>query len=98
MVSVIVALAILAIVGLWTRWMYGLSVHRPLWMAFSATAAGVFFSVAGLAGYTLSRHDRFVAHTSWVDHVIWSQVGMGVVAGCVAVYFWRRALSGRRSL
>jgi hypothetical protein len=98
MVSVIVALAILAVVGGLMRFILKQSVQRPLWMAFSATAAGVFFSVTGLAGYTLSRHDRFVAHTSWVDHVIWSQVGMGVAAGCLAVYFWRRALSGRGPL
>jgi hypothetical protein len=43
----------------------------------------------------LSSHDRFVAHTSWANHVIWSQVEIGVLAGCVALYFWRRALGGR---
>jgi hypothetical protein len=64
-------------------------------MAFSAAATSIVFSIAGLAGYMLSSHDRFVAHTSWANHVIWSQVEIGVLAGCVALYFWRRALGGR---
>jgi hypothetical protein len=64
----------------------------PLWMAFSASAAAGLNLVAGLIGYTLDRHDRFVAHTSWAGHVIWSQVALGVVAGSFAVLFWRRAV------
>jgi hypothetical protein len=95
LVPVIVGLAILVVVGAWTRFLYRQYVARPFSMACSATAAGVWFSGAGLAGYTLSKHDRFVAHTSWVDHVIWPQVWLGALAACFAVFFWRRALSGR---
>jgi len=97
---VIPILAIVAIVGGWNLFLYKQSGGRmwsPLWMAFSATAAAVFFAAAGLAGYTLDRHERFVAQTSWAAHVIWSQVGFGLLAAFVAVYFWRRALSGRRA-
>ena len=43
----------------------------PLWMAFSASAGACLYLVAGLAGYTLSRHDWFVAGTPWSTGVIW---------------------------
>ena len=92
---IIVVLAMLAALAGWMWFMYRRSAEHPLWMAFGATAAGVFFAATGLAGYTLNRHRSFVAQTPWVDHVIWPQVGVGVLAGLVAVYFWRRALMGR---
>ena len=91
----IVALAMIAFGAGWRRWMYQRSTHHPLRMAFSATATGVFFAATGLAGYTVSRHERFVTHATWVDHVIWRQVGLGALAGFVAVLLWHRALSGR---
>lgn len=64
-------------------------------MAFSASAAAVLFVVAGAAGYTLDRHTRFVADTRWTGHVIWSEVGIGLVAALVAAFFWRRAVRQR---
>ena len=91
MIPVIVTLVVLALLIAWTRFLYRYSVDRPLWIAFSTAAAAVFFAVSGLSGYTVSRHQRFITHASWVDHVIWPEVGVGLVAGIIAVYFWRRA-------
>src|SRR3954470_452301 len=98
MVPVVVTLVVLAVLFAWTRFLYRQSVDRPLWMAFSATAAAVIFGIAGLSGYTLDRHDRFINHTSWVGHVIWPQVWIGLVAGAIAVYFMRRAASVGRQV
>jgi hypothetical protein len=94
MMPAIVAVALLAILVGWMRLMRRQFAQRPLWMAFSATAAGIFFLATGVAGYTLSKHDRFVAQTRWANHVIWSQVGFGALTGLLAVYLWRRALTG----
>ena len=69
--------------------------RSPIFNALSLTAASVLFVVTGLVGYTLSKHDRFVAGTPWSSTVIWWQVGVGVALLPVAVYFWRR---GVRSL
>jgi hypothetical protein len=49
----------------------------------------------GFMGYTLSKHDRFVAGTAWTGSVIWWQVAAGVAFVPLAAYFWRR---GVRSL
>ena len=96
MERVIPVLTIVALVVAWNLWTYKQAagpVRRPLWMAFSASATAVLYAGAGLIGYTLDRHDRFVAHTAWAGHVIWSQVGIGVLAAGAAVYFWRRAVA-----
>ena len=61
-------------------------------MAFSMTAASALYLVAGFIGYTLDRHDRFVAHSAWAGGVIWSQVVIGALLALVALYFWRRGL------
>jgi hypothetical protein len=65
-------------------------------MALSATAAAVLFLSTGVAGYTLSRHDRFVAGTPWSPTVIWSQVLIGVACVAVAAYYWRVGLRDLR--
>jgi succinate dehydrogenase hydrophobic anchor subunit len=66
--------------------------RRPLAMAFSLTAAVVLFLVSGFAGFMLSRHDRFVAGTSWSPTVIWWQVWMGLAVVPLAAWFWRAGL------
>ena len=66
--------------------------RRPLFNALSLTAAAVLFLTTGIMGYTLSRHDRFVAGTPWSESVIWWQVGVGVVLVPLAAYLWRRGL------
>jgi drug/metabolite transporter (DMT)-like permease len=92
------AIPILVIVALVLGWNFliykqsGGRLWNPLWMAFSLTAVAVISVGAGAIGYTLDRHDRFVAHTAWTGHVIWSEIATGFVAGLVALYFWRRGL------
>ena len=61
---------------------------------FSAGGAGLFFLVAGLIGWTMSRHDAFVAGTHWQDGPIWWQVGVGVALLLLAV-FWARRVPSR---
>ena len=65
-------------------------------MAFSASAGACLYLVAGLAGYTLSRHDRFVAGTPWSTGVIWSEIRIGLALSLLAVYLWRRGLHSIR--
>jgi hypothetical protein len=69
---------------------------RPLGMAFGMTAAAAIVVVAGAIGYTLNRHDQFVAGTAWAGHVIWSQILIGAVVTVVALYFWRKGLAELR--
>ena len=97
---VIPILTIVALVAAWHFFVYGQSHGRarsPLWMAFSATATAVVFLLAGTIGYTLNRHDRFVAQTAWTGGVIWWEVGVGLGAALLAVYFWRKGLQRIRS-
>ena len=61
------------------------------WLAFSATAAALFFSMAGLSGYTLDKSERMM-HGAWTGSILWHQVGAGAVAGVIALYFWHRTL------
>jgi hypothetical protein len=94
-------LTIVALVAAWNLFLYRQSRGRawsPLWMAFSATAAAVIFLVAGTIGYTLDRHDRFVAHTAWAGGVIWWEIGAGLGTALLAAYFWRKGLQSIRPL
>jgi hypothetical protein len=43
-------------------------------------------------GYTLSKHDRFVAGTPWSPSVLWWQVAVGVALLLPAAWFWRRGV------
>jgi len=95
MASVVVVVSVIAVVVAWNAFIYAQSNGRgwsPLWMAFNCTAASGLFLLAGFSGYTLSRHDRFLAHTAWTGHVIWWQVTVGVVAALAASVFWRQGL------
>ena len=66
--------------------------RRPIFNALSLTAAAVLFLTTGVMGYTLSKHDRFVAGTAWTDGVIWWQVAAGAVLLVPAAFFWRSGL------
>src|SRR3954466_12934321 len=97
---VIPVLAIVALVVGWNTFVYKLSggrMLRPVWIAFSTTATAILLMTAGVIGYTLDRHDRFVARTAWTGHVIWSQVAVGLLFALVAAFFWRRGLRRVRS-
>ena len=67
--------------------------RRPLFNAFSFTAGALVFLTTGLMGYTLSKHDAFVAGTRWTGAVIWTQVIIGAALVPVAAFFWRRGLA-----
>lgn len=98
---VIPLLMIVALIAAWNVFLYKRSDGRawsPLWMAFSTTAAAALFLVAGTIGYTLSKHDRIVAHTAWAGGVIWWEIGVGFGAALLAVYFWRKGLQKIRSV
>jgi hypothetical protein len=93
-------IAVLFIVALVVGWWFvqfkvsgGRAFSSP-WLAFSATAVALLFSVAGLSGYTLGRHERF-SDGAWTGSVIWPQVAIGGVAGVIALYFWRKTLAAR---
>lgn len=64
----------------------------PLWPAFSGTFASLLFIGAGLFGYNLNRHERFVEGAAWRDGVIWWEVWIGVGLLVFAVAMWRRGL------
>ena len=71
--------------------------RTPIFNALSFTAASALFVVSGVCGYTLSRHDRFVAGTPWSTSVIWTQVVVGVALLAPAAWFWRRGLRDLRT-
>jgi hypothetical protein len=89
-------LTIAMVVAVMGVWWYGLfpfhSTRNSLWMAFSLSVASTAYLIAGMVGYSLSRHDRFVAHTAWSPSVLWWEVGLGLALVPVAFYFWRKGL------
>jgi hypothetical protein len=94
-------LLVLAFVVGWHWFFYRQSGGRtlsPLWIAFSSTAAAALYLIAGAIGYTLDRHDRFVAGTAWAGGVVWSEVGIGFVMALVAAFFWRKGLRSIRAI
>lgn len=96
---VIAILAIVAFVGAWEFLFYKQSGGRTLswlWSAFGTTAASAMYLVAGAIGYTLNRHDRFITHTAWAGHVIWSEIGLGVALALVATFCWHKGLQRLR--
>jgi hypothetical protein len=93
--GVIPLLVLAALIVAWNVFVHKQSGGRewsPLWMAFSTTSGAVLFLVAGAIGYTLSRHDRFVAGTGWTGGVVWWEVGVGLLLALVASLFWRKGV------
>ena len=62
-------------------------------LTFGAGAAAALFAGAGVAGYRLSRHDRFMLGTPWAGETIWWQVAVGAGFAALAVYSLRKALT-----
>ena len=94
MAHLLAVLFIVALVAGWGFVQFGVGRGRAFsapWLAFSATAAALFFSMAGLSGYTLDKSERMM-HGAWTGSILWHQVGAGAVAGVIALYFWRRTL------
>jgi hypothetical protein len=71
--------------------------YTPMGYAFSWTIGAALFTISGLLGIRLGRHERFVAGTRSADGIIYWQVLMGLAMACVAIYFWRRGLRDIRS-
>ena len=87
-IAAVVVFAAAAIAVNWpARPREGRAWFDPITMAFTATAAAALFLVTGVIGYTLSKHDRFVAGTAWADDVIWPQVYVGLAFAVVAIPF-----------
>jgi hypothetical protein len=59
-------------------------------LAFGSITAALLFIGAGISGYRLSRHARFVAG-SWAGEIIWWQVVVGALFIVLAAYSVRRA-------
>lgn len=100
MATAIAVFGFLAVIAAWNLFLYKQSGGRmwsPLSMAITATATAILFVVSGSIGYTLNRHDQFVAHTAWTGGVIWWQIGVGLSAAAVAVFLWRMGLRSIRS-
>ena len=72
-------------------------IWSPLWIAFGTTTAAILYLVAGAIGYTLDRHERFVAHSAWTGGVIWSEIAIGLVLACRRRALWRRGLCSLRA-
>jgi len=97
---IIAVAAVVAFLAAWNLFLHkrsGGRVWSPLWMAFGTTATAILFIVSGSIGYTLSKHDRFVAHSAWTGGVIWWQITVGLGAAAVAVFLWRMGLRSIRS-
>ena len=83
---------ILVILAVWNLFLFKQSEHlvwTAPWLAISATVAACVFLSAGISGYRLSRHERFVSGSAWTGGVLWSEVAIGLIAGVVAIYLWR---------
>src|SRR5215510_15932859 len=85
--------AVMAVVFAWSWhyhfWSNSPTARRsrsPLWLGFSATTASIVFFVAGIIGFNLSQHGRFVSGSNWAGGVIWSQIVVGLVLAPVAIY------------
>jgi hypothetical protein len=89
--AILVIVGIVAFVAAGWYFQYRLSgrrMWRPLWGAFSFTAAAVLFLTTGVAGYLLDKQNRF----AYTGEVIWSQVTIGLGASAVATLMWIWAL------
>jgi hypothetical protein len=98
--DLVLTIAMIATLTAW--WWFGLlpfhGTRNSLWMAFSTTGVSALCLVSGIVGYDLSRHSRFVAHTSWSPTVIWWEIATGVALAPVAAYFWRKGLRSPRPI
>ena len=94
LLSYLVVVAVIAIVIAWS-WQFHFWSRRsrsPLWLGFSAAGTSALFLIAGLIGWNLSKHSRFVAGSGWTERVIWWEVAVGLVLVPVAVHLLRRGV------
>jgi membrane protein DedA with SNARE-associated domain len=67
------------------------------WQGLIAVTAGVWWIVAGIAGYDLGRRvaDE-VYETRWMGRVIWAQIGFGLALLGYAYYCYRKIRSAKQ--
>jgi len=66
--------------------------RTPLSLGLTATAASALFLIAGVIGFNLDKHSRFVAGTAWTGGVIMWEVVVGLLLIPLAIYFFRRGV------
>jgi hypothetical protein len=66
--------------------------YHPLHVAFTATAFGILFVVAGAMGLTIGRSNWSMVRGTWSDGVVWWEIGYGAIALLFALHFWRKGL------
>jgi hypothetical protein len=66
--------------------------YHPLHVAFTATAFGIIFLVAGAMGLTIGKSNWSIVRGTWSDAVVWWEIAYGVIALLFAGYFWRKGL------
>lgn len=71
--------------------------YHPLHVAFTATAFGILFLVAGAIGLTIGKSNWSIVRGTWSDGVVWWEIAYGAVALLFAVYFWRKGLQTERN-
>ena len=97
--SLFVGAVIVVLIAWWWRFHFWSNTpgarrsQSPLWLGFSTTAASALFLVAGIIGFELDKHRRFVTGTAWTNGVIWWEVVVGLVLAPLAIYFLRRGVS-----
>jgi len=63
---------------------------------FSAAAAGLLYSVAGVIGWDLRHSHGWFRGTKWVDGPVWWEVGVGIGLLLLAGFWARRVPLPRR--
>lgn len=100
MKGIAIFVAFVAVLALWQSFLYrqsGGRLRSPLWGAFTATAVAILFIVAGVVGYKLTHGVPFTHPDEWTGQVLWSQVGVGICAACLAIFLWRAGLRTLRA-
>ena len=70
---------------------------RPLHAAFTTTAFGLLFFVAGSIGYTIKKSNWSFITGTWSDGVVWWEIAYGAISLVFAAYFWRKGLESMAS-
>ena len=71
--------------------------RRPVPLACTTTLMAGVFLAAGVSGFTMNKHDAFVAGTPWSGAVIWPQVFVGLALLAVSAWLWVRAVRWLRT-
>ena len=64
----------------------------PLSAAFSTTAFGLLFLIAGAFGYEIKMSNWSFVAGEWASGPVWWEIWFGIISLVLAVYFWRKGL------